>query len=112
MKNITACAMMSCGSRKSMPAAWMNLHDAKRTDVSRSSGTPSSCERDTSSCAGVAKGFTRLDVAVSEDMITRTRIEVAKKVQKAGLALSSNEIVYGVSRSLEIPNAVLFPLQS
>lgn len=55
-----ACAMMSCGSRNSTPAACVNNAPWYRIELSSSAGIPSSWELDTDSCSTVANGFDRV----------------------------------------------------
>ena len=53
-----------------MPAAWVSWAPAKRRELSRSAGTPSSWELDVESWSIVAKGFDREEsCSVSDAMV-------------------------------------------
>ena len=65
-KIIIACAMTSWGSRSKMPAAWVRRTPAKRTESSKSAGTPSRRELDVSSWPTVANGFAKGDGCIAE----------------------------------------------
>jgi hypothetical protein len=54
MKTTMACAITSCGRRRSIPAAWVRLAPAKRTESSRSADMPSSSDPEVSRWATVA----------------------------------------------------------
>jgi hypothetical protein len=59
MKTTIACAITSWGRHKSIPAAWVRLAPAKRTESSRSDGMPSRYDPELSRWATVANRFVR-----------------------------------------------------
>lgn len=65
--------MTSCGKRSNMPAACVRRAPAKRIEVSRSRGTPSSCEPDVSSCATVASGLASGDGSIEVFVVVQLR---------------------------------------
>ena len=57
VKITIACAIMSCGSRRRTPAAWVSRAAAYMIDLSRSAGIPSREEDEFASWVAVARGF-------------------------------------------------------
>ena len=71
--NITiACAIISWGSRSSIPAAWVSLAPANCMEFSRSAGMPSSWDPEDEICSAVAREFANWEVCMAARMISRS----------------------------------------